>query len=83
MTNRPFAAGDARLPALARELFAVQGEEYALLTKRLQAIEAKLMVWIAPDARRAATTMQSRPLRCRMPARSRCGGRRALPAPRG
>jgi len=37
--------GDARLPALARELFAVQGEEYALLTKRLQAVEAKLMAW--------------------------------------
>jgi transposase len=38
-------AADPRLPALARELFAVQGEEYALLAGRLRAIETRLMAW--------------------------------------
>jgi transposase len=43
-------AGDARLPVLAKELFAVQGEEYALLTARLRGIEAKLMAWHRTNA---------------------------------
>ena len=38
-------AADASLPALARELFASQAEEYAQLQTQLAAIEAKLMAW--------------------------------------
>jgi transposase len=38
-------AADPKVPVLAKELFAVQGEEYALLKARLQAIETKLMAW--------------------------------------
>ena len=33
------------MPALARELFALQGREYAQLQAELKAIEAKLMAW--------------------------------------
>ena len=33
------------LPALAREMFAVQAEEYAALQPRLEEIDAKLMAW--------------------------------------
>jgi transposase len=36
---------DARLPALARELFDVQAREYVRLQKELAAIDAKLMAW--------------------------------------
>ena len=43
-------AADPRLPVLAKELFAVQGEEYALLTARLRGIEAKLMAWHRTNA---------------------------------
>ena len=38
-------ASDAGLPVLAKELFAVQGDEYALLHARLRAIETRLMAW--------------------------------------
>lgn len=36
---------DQALPALARELFAVLGEEAAQLEARLQAVEARLLAW--------------------------------------
>lgn len=42
-------AADASLPALARELFASQAEEYAQLQTQLAAIEAKLMAWHRAD----------------------------------
>jgi transposase len=38
------------LPALAQELFAVKGREYAALQHELKAIEAKLMAWHRADA---------------------------------
>jgi transposase len=38
-------AADATLPALARELFAMLGEEYAELKPRLRKIEAQLLDW--------------------------------------
>jgi transposase len=38
-------AMDARLPALARELFAAQGEEYARLKVEIWEIDTKLMAW--------------------------------------
>jgi len=38
-------AGDANLPALARDLFVTLGDEYARLKVRLCKIEAKLMAW--------------------------------------
>jgi len=38
-------AADENLPALARELFAVQAEEYALIQAELKVIEAKLTAW--------------------------------------
>lgn len=38
-------ANEAALPDLAKELFAVQGQDYAQLTARLRQIEAKLMAW--------------------------------------
>jgi transposase len=38
-------ASDATLPALARELFAALGEEYAELKSKLRKIEAQLMAW--------------------------------------
>ncbi len=49
-------AQDESLPALARELFAVQGREYARLQVELKAIEAKLMAWhrANADSRRLA-----------------------------
>jgi transposase len=43
-------AQDADLPALARELFAIQGREYAQLQVELKAIEIKLMAWHRADA---------------------------------
>ena len=36
---------DPAVPELAKELFAAQGEEYAQLTSRLRAIEARLTAW--------------------------------------
>lgn len=36
---------DQTLPALARELFALQGQEYVRLQAELKALEAKLMAW--------------------------------------
>jgi len=39
------AAADETLPALAREVFASQGQEYARLQAQLKEIEAKLMAW--------------------------------------
>jgi transposase len=55
----PLLADIARgesVPALAHELFATQGREYARLQVELKAIEAKLMAWhrVNPDSRRLA-----------------------------
>jgi transposase len=49
-------AQDESLPALAREMFAVQGREYAQLKVELKAIEARLMAWhrANADSRRLA-----------------------------
>jgi transposase len=44
-------AQDAGLPALARELFAIQGRDYAQLQAELKAIEVKLMAWHRADDR--------------------------------
>lgn len=38
-------ATDDTLPALARELFAVQAEEYAVIEAELKVVEVKLMAW--------------------------------------
>lgn len=43
-------AQDDSLPELARELFAVQGREYARLQSELKAIEARLMAWHRANA---------------------------------
>jgi transposase len=43
-------AQDESLPALARELFAMQGREYARLQVELEAIEARLMAWHRANA---------------------------------
>jgi transposase len=43
-------AQDGNLPDLARELFAVQGREYARLQAELKQIEAKLLAWHRADA---------------------------------
>jgi transposase len=43
-------AHDESLPALARELFAVQGRAYAQLQVELKAIEARLMSWHRANA---------------------------------
>jgi transposase len=40
---------DESLPVLARELFTVQGEEYARLEKQIQVVDAKLMTWHRTD----------------------------------
>lgn len=42
-------AADESLPPLARELFAVQGRDYARLEDELRAIEARLMAWHRAD----------------------------------
>lgn len=42
-------AADGGLPAMARDLFASQAEEYAQLQTRVKAIEAKLMAWHRSD----------------------------------
>ena len=42
---------DESLPALARELFATQAEEYAQLEARIEALEAKLTAWHRADER--------------------------------
>lgn len=49
-------AQDDSVPALARELFAMQGREYARLQGELKAIEARLRAWhrANPDSRRLA-----------------------------
>jgi transposase len=43
-------AQDESLPELAREMFAIEGREYAQLQVKLKAIEAKLMVWHRANA---------------------------------
>jgi transposase len=43
-------AQDESLPAMARELFAVPGREYARLQAELKQIEAKLVAWHRADA---------------------------------
>src|SRR3984893_5258013 len=43
-------AQDEGVPALARELLAIQGREYARLQAELKAIEAKLMAWHRANA---------------------------------
>jgi transposase len=49
-------AQDESLPALAREMFAMQGRDYARLQVELKGIEAKLMAWhrANTDSRRLA-----------------------------
>jgi transposase len=49
-------AQDGSLPVLARELFAIQGRDYAQLQAELKAIEAKLRAWhrANADSRRLA-----------------------------
>lgn len=49
-------ARDESLPALAREMFAMQGRDYARLEVELKAIEARLMAWhrANPDSQRLA-----------------------------
>ena len=49
-------AQDESVPPLARELFAVQGRDYAQVQGELKAIEAKLRAWhrANPDSRRLA-----------------------------
>jgi transposase len=49
-------AQDESLPALAREMFAGQGRDYARLQVDLKAIDARLMAWhrANPDSRRLA-----------------------------
>jgi transposase len=44
------AKADESLPALARELFAQQAEEYAQLEARLKQVDAKLMAWHRSNA---------------------------------
>ena len=41
---------DVTLPALARELFAVQAREFALLQGQIDEVDAKLMAWHRADA---------------------------------
>jgi len=43
-------AQDESLPALAREMFAVQGRDYARLQVELKAVEARLMAWHRANA---------------------------------
>jgi transposase len=43
-------AADDSLPALARELFAIQAKEYALIEAELKAVEVKLMAWHRANA---------------------------------
>src|SRR5256886_9908360 len=43
-------AQDESLPALARELFAIEGREYTQVQAELKAIEAKLMAWHRANA---------------------------------
>ena len=43
-------AADEGLPALARELFAIQAKEYALIEAELKVIDAKLMAWHRDNA---------------------------------
>jgi transposase len=43
-------AADVSLPALARELFAIQGNEYALIEAELKVIDAKLIAWHRDNA---------------------------------
>jgi transposase len=49
-------AADEALPGLARELFAMQGKEYAQLQAELKKVEARLMAWhrANADSRRLA-----------------------------
>ena len=49
-------AQDERVPELARDLFALQGRDYARLQIELKSIEAKLMAWhrANADSRRLA-----------------------------
>jgi len=49
-------AADETLPELARELFAIQGRDYAQLQSELKAIEVRLMAWhrANADSRRLA-----------------------------
>jgi transposase len=42
---------DESLPALARELFAVQAKEYGLLVQQIDEVDAKLMAWHRADER--------------------------------
>jgi transposase len=57
-------AQDESVPALARDLFAMQGREYAQLQGELKAIEARLMAWhrTNADSRRLAQIPGVRPI---------------------
>ena len=43
-------AQDESLPAMAREMFAVQGRQYAVLQAELKQLEARLLAWHRADA---------------------------------
>ncbi len=43
------AGSPARVPALARELFATQAKEYAQLLEQIDEIDTKLMAWHRAD----------------------------------
>jgi transposase len=43
-------AQDATVPELARELFAIQGQDYAQLQSELKALDAKLLAWHRANA---------------------------------
>jgi len=54
-------AQDKTVPAMARELLALQGKDYARLQIELKAIEARLMAWhrANADSRRLAQIPES------------------------
>ena len=51
---------DESLPVLAREMFTLQGRDYAQLQVELKAIEARLMAWHRANARQPAFGKDSR-----------------------
>jgi transposase len=75
-------AGDASVPDLAKDLFAIQSQEYAALAVRLRDIEARLMAWHRNNemSRRLAEVQGIGPIGAAMlvmkvpdPAAFRCG----------
>ncbi len=49
-------ATDQTLPALARDLLVLQGEEYARLQAQLEDVEARLLAWHRADRRSRCLT---------------------------